>query len=352
MKTGRLLNTASITTVPLAVAIAITACGGGGGGGGAAKAVISEESLENAVGNISETTPYCTPDSSYTQAARSLMSSTAKIADVADTVRIASESGPAPKATSYIYDVSGNCATAPGKFVVDYSHSSGTTTTEIDFQDYCVTGSEGETYYDGVVKTREIGTSTDSGPRISALEMSTDGPVVVQPGGEPTIAVTITGGKTTYGTPATWTPGVPTESAPDRTSITKVTAIETTATETRTHTLSNISLKRTGSLENASLEVTAGQYRGPEGKVVDVRTVAGDPARVNVETGEFLSGSIVLVGAENTEAVITPGSTSRSVSVQVNDGAVREDAVACDEAEEPVSTLLIDNDLLGKLNIN
>lgn len=344
-------KTISLVAMPLATAVMLTACGGGGGGG-AAKAVISEESLTDAVGRIGETTPYCTTASGLSETARVALENTARIAAIAETARLAGEADTAAPRASYGYDVSGNCPTNPGKFSYGYDHASGVTKIEIDFQDYCVTGPQGNTYYDGKVKTREIGTPTDSGPRISAVEMSTDGPVVIQPGGDPTVAITISGGKTTYGTPSTWEPAVPTTDAPDRTTFSRVTAIETTSTETRTHTLSNITLKRSGTLENASIEVTAGQYRGPDGKVVDVRTVAGDPARVNVQTGEFLGGTITLGGANSTEAIITPGATPRSVSVQINEGPVQDDVVECEDAATPISTLLVENDLLGLLRIN
>lgn len=337
-----------LLVLPAMAGLLLAACGGGGGGGlPAPTAVLTDTEAKSELAKFEATTTQCAVGPSALA-----LGTAVKLSSVIETARLASQDVREPLATSFSFDVAGNC-TVPGKFVYDYNHASGVTDTQLDFQNYCVTGVSGDTVYNGVVKAKEVGTPTTNGPLITSHQLATVGALTIQPG-DPTatLEVTLTGGRTVYGVPgdpAIASPATPTVGAPDKTTVSSIVIKETTTAGVRTHTISNLAISRSGTASSASVSITGGRYVRPDGTTVDIRTPDGLPAVVDITTGELLNGSIELRGANNSVAAIEPGTTARNFTVTVDSNAPLTDAFDCSGSTTPVETAL--NETLARLNI-
>ena len=178
------LASLSRSAVSFAALSLLTACGGGGGGLPPPSAAITETTVKSELAKIEDTTTQCAVGPSGRALGTAL-----KLADVVDTARAAGTMTPVPRA-SFTLNIAGDCTT-PGHFIYTNDHNSGVTDTTIDFRDYCVTGTAGDTVYNGVVKAKEIGSPTASGPLVTAHEIATVGAVTIQPG-DPTATLEVT----------------------------------------------------------------------------------------------------------------------------------------------------------------
>ena len=318
--------------------IAVTAAGlsgcSGGGGGSASLTEITPEAVTATVTEIAEVVANCSVVSGDAVSITSLASETTSLVGsvIAVTHRTVADS----EAThSILTDIVGNCSAAPGVVSVTSDHADGTTTYELNFNYYCIDGPDGATIYNGIVNATENGTPSDSGPIISSLEMSAD-ELAVQPGGASgeTLLVSFDG-ENDYGTEFnsfTGPAAVPDSENPDVIEVSSIVVENTSRGET--HRIDDLSMTRVGSITSASIAITGGSYTDPDGERVDILTEEGAPVTVNIVTGSFTAGTVVLEGASDTRVDISAG-TGRTVAVAVN-GELQE-SLDCDNADAALS---------------
>jgi len=228
----------------------------------------------------------------------------------------------------------GSCG---GVLDVTSEHENGVTDYVVTFQDFCVSGEQGDMTWDGVMVGKEIGTPSDSGPVIKAFEMETQGAVQVVTGAE-TVSFEIAGARADYGDPQAWYPGTPTEEKPN---VVKVDTIEVTRTGSgETYTLTGLHYETVGAFLTTQVEVVGGMLEGPNGSV-RVRTEEGAPLAVMLAGGSVNAGGLVLQGAKDTEVIVAPVEGEMGVVGITVNGAPYADRLDCADALGPTAELVM-----------
>jgi hypothetical protein len=326
------------TLVLIASSTALIGCNGGSSSGGASipQAEITTERVANRIDTSIANVANC-EKSMVLRMASSI--NTQQLKDILDVSRSLNANQTVKQVIVRPSADVGSCAGNPGSVSVTSEHGNGDTRYELDFNAYCTTGPEGDTVISGILVSTEDGTPTDTGPMISALDLSTSNMQIQyenSTGQAQTAVMTISGARTTYGVPATWGSGVPTIDKPDVTNVNSVKVdIETTG---EVHTLNNLRVSRYGG-NTATVSIQGGSYITPTGDYVNISTEDGKPLTIDVSNGEVTAGEVVLSGSNSTTAVIaaTPGSRIMKVSV---DGTVLDGDIDCSNTDAAVKEVV------------
>ena len=316
---------------------ALVGCGDASSGAGASNdsspTEITVEKTSEQIESISSNIANCSESSSASAALSAIK--TSHIQNVIQTSKVLSQSTGKSKVVIQPSAASSGCTASPGTVAVDSEHSNGDTAYELTFNAYCFSGAQGDTIVTGIVNATEDGTPSDHGPVISALDMDTNELQVNytdDDGANQTAEITLSGARTQYGKPAAWSPDTPTSDQPDTTKIGNLKIDVTTTGET--HQIKDLTMTRHGG-NSATVEITSGTYRSPQGDVVSLSTPSNEPLQVNVNQGDLTSGTIVMTGANNTRAEISATNSDRVVAVEVNGSPIKQ--LDCANADDTIS---------------
>jgi hypothetical protein len=223
--------------------------------------------------------------------------------------------------------------TCGGSLDVTFDHESGVTDYEAIMADYCVSGAEGDSVYNGTVVAKEVGNPSDNGPVIESLELSTVGAVTVTQGTQ-TLEITVEDVETDYGVPQEWEPGFPDEANPDRT---KIGAIRVVYPSTgREDFVENLEIERSTGLP-ATVTILSGTSGTVGDDIANIRTAEGEPLILDVYNGTFQGGTLEIVGAKDTLVAVTPRPGSPGVYDVTLDGVPYDQSIDCSNGEAPRS---------------
>ena len=321
----------AMTLGAFSVLAIVTGCGGGGDGdgGGPTTATLDAEWATRAVRWVEEVVPGCETQVVTQSTLDVLQAGMAHMEELIELASIVPASAEQHRVTRTL-SISGPCG---GSVEVDSSHARGVTDFLMDFEQYCVNTVDGPTRIHGEIKAKEIGTPTDSGPRISELRASVSNLELTQ-GADRTV-VSVDSARTVYGRPATWAPDVPQPDETDKFSVKNVTMdFKTRGTRDEIH---NLSAERHGPRDQAMVQVKGGRYvRGETNERFDVVGVPGQPMVVNVDDAHWVQGPLDLKGANNSTVRVTPGATRGEFDVTVNGEPLGQQA-DCQGANPPLT---------------
>jgi hypothetical protein len=226
---------------------------------------------------------------------------------------------------------SGSTGACGGDLTVEFSHESGVTDYTLHFNDLCLTSADGNITVSGDVSGREIGTPSDAGPVIEAMEVATVGAVTITQNGQ-TTDIVVTGGRAEYGKPEAWAPGEPDAANPDVVTLDNATA--TYSSDGRTEYVTGLRYERTGG-DVATVTVTQGQLGRTDEAFVTMATVEGDPIVVDLVAMQVQSGTVRLAGADDTELLVRPGETTGTLEFDL-DGAPFASGLDCSAGRQPL----------------
>jgi hypothetical protein len=229
-----------------------------------------------------------------------------------------------------VFAGNGSTGTCGGDVAVDFTHESGITDYVVEFIQFCMTSPDGDLIVNGTVDAREVGTPSDSGPVISALEASTDGVVSVERGGE-TFDIEVTGLRTEYGLPATWAPDWPDETNPDETTIERASIRWSDGTEDY---VEGVRYQRTGGLQ-ATVRIFEGKLGREGGDFVVIRTSEAEPLEVDMLGLGIAGGALEIQGAKDTLLVVRPHDEVTGAFDLELDGTPFPDGLDCSGGREP-----------------
>lgn len=228
--------------------------------------------------------------------------------------------------------IDGGSGPCGGTMSVSSEHVNGTTTYTVGFDQFCTSSADGNVTYQGTVVAVQEGKPTDNGPKISALEAHTDGPLVVAQNGQ-TIDITVDSVRTEYGVPDVWYPGAPDEANPDVTTVSHASAVF--SSDGREEYVRDLVYTRAG-VWDATYEVKGGQL-GREGEdFVTIRTADGDPLVINVLGLQISSGTVEFGGADGTVLAVRPEGTTAGVMVMDLNDAPYAEGLNCAAGREPL----------------
>jgi len=317
----------------LAVTLVNLASCSSGGSDSASLAEVSAESVSTAMTAITDTVTSCSTEDAAVSATAVASQTSSVVSGVIAASRAVSDDSSSVTAMA---DIVGSCDSAPGLVSVSSEHASGTTVYTLEFNDYCIAGTEGDTIYDGSVESSENGEPSDSGPVVSSLDVTAKS-LMVMPSGASGDQLSVSfESHTEYGTEyiSFWGPStVPDSDNPDVSTISSV-VIENT-TDGSVHKIDDLDIVRTGSISSASVQITGGSYTNPDGERVDIATPDGEAITINGVTGTFVDGNIELTGAGDTGVVIG-ASSDRTVTITVN--GTSADSLNCSGTDTAVTT--------------
>lgn len=318
-----------------AVSALVAGCGGSSSGG-PKLAEMDKAWVDEALVRVEDMVPGCVTEEAVLPVAALMKSITEaeELVTLVSTKAVSADSS-STKSTSAPRSIAipGPCG---GTVTVDRTHASGSDTFEMTFEGYCLTlpatllravrsvdgagaraAADEKLYLEGMVKSVQVGTPSNSGPVVSELRSSFKN-LALTHGDERTL-VSMDSAKTIYGRPSTWSPFYPTVTDPDKFSIKKITMnFETRGTVDE---LRNLSGTRWGATGAASVDIKAGSYvRGDTGEIFNIATSADQPVVVNIDQAKWVSGEVDLLGAKGSSITIGPAATAGSYSV-VRDGA-------------------------------
>lgn len=239
----------------------------------------------------------------------------------------------------------------------DSEHGGGITTWDVAFESFCTESAEGQpNLVRGGMRGREVGTSTPDGPMIRAFEFDAelgidwdvprdtltqrvpwlgddpDGPVASGPlrpeAGD--LRFSISGLRTEYGRPSTFSPDSPTEDAPDVTTARRI-VMERDATGEK---LQLRDLRwRTFTTDRLEVHIDAGKLGLPTGGWVSVETDPQDPL------GLDFTSNVILRGAGDTQVKLTGDIIAGFFSAELNSSAM-PGGVNCTRADQTLAEIL------------
>ncbi len=213
-------------------------------------------------------------------------------------------------------------------------HDNGVTDYEILLEGYCLTTDDGDLVLDGVLRAREVGKPSDDGPIIDRLEGSTDGPVIIDHGGEIT-EFELQDGLVEYGLPEAWAPGVPTEDDPDLLSVKE---FALTFPDGSTTFVTDVEASRTGDM-TLELTVTAGEFGVRGDYTSDLRTPEGEPLVFDLAYLNFGGSGAELQGKRGSVLTIIPEPLVPGRFDLELDGEPYKSSLDCSEGVVPVMTI-------------
>lgn len=294
------------------------------------KLVIDEAVVAERMEHIEANIPSChEADSGSSAMARTgpmLQDATRTIGDMVELIRLV---GHEPTMKAGVSTV-GTCG---GSLDVSFLHESGTTDYEAILADYCVTGPEGDSVYNGTVVAKEVGKSSDDGPVIESLEMSTVGAVVVTQGAQ-TLEITVDKVETEYGIPQAWEPAFPSADDPDRTTIGAIRVVYPTTG--REDFVEDLEIERSTGLP-ATVTILSGRSGTVGDDVATLRTAEGEPLILDVYNGSFQGGTLEIVGAKDTLVTVTPRPGAPGMYDVTLDGVAVDQSIDCSNGEAPRS---------------
>ncbi len=232
--------------------------------------------------------------------------------------------------TSPRYRSAGSCG---GSLDALSEHANGITDYELTFAAYCIHSDDGDVVVDGVVRAREEGTPSDSGPIVSALESSTDGPLTIAQGGS-TMELTLDDARVQYGIPAAWAPSPPDEQHPDVLTVGGLRAVFP-GDDDREDYVRNLRIERVGSTA-ASITIVNGQAGTSGEGHVEVHTAADDPVVFDFGQLQVTSGTVVLDGAGGSVVTLKPDPSAPGTILLTLDGVPYDRDVDCTAARIPL----------------
>lgn len=210
-------------------------------------------------------------------------------------------------------------------------HEDGNTDYDVLLDGFCVQGDQGTLVLDGAVVAREVGTPSDAGPVVEALELDTDGPLLLIEGGD-TAEWQISNFRVVYGMPQPGSPGVPDAENPDRISVGEFTA---TFADGTVSYMRGLELTRSGPYTGATLEIVDG-ITGTVGEGrADLRTPEGDPLTFDIGSLGFTGGAVDYAGKGSTVTAV-PSPTQPGVVDLELDGTPHERSLDCSAGVAPL----------------
>lgn len=309
--------------IPLSIAvvalpIAFFGCSSGGGGGDDAGVVIqgaaqiNATAVQDSVTWITTTVPGCKLNTGAASAAsvaavQEGVAGASVVRQVMSVIAEAKKAGGGSFASMAVQQFAGDCG---GSLNVSDVHANGITTYTYAFSNFCSLDSTvsppQQTKVDGTMTAREIGTPSDSGPIVSAMEFNANQLAVTAKDG--TTTLTVNNARVAYGVPDTWSPGAPTASNPDRISIEQATV--RFQEQNRIHTVSNFNASTYESGGNSVTNISDGRYATTSHGYLNLAT--GQSIVMNVD-GRWISGSLSLTGSDGIAVLVTPSSTKDGV---------------------------------------
>ncbi|MBW1881657.1 MAG: hypothetical protein JRJ84_25135 [Deltaproteobacteria bacterium] len=232
----------------------------------------------------------------------------------------------------------GSTGTCGGSLDVTFDHGGGDTDYVLAFNSYCMTSSDGDIVINGVVEAFEDGKPSPMGPVVDSLEMETDGEVEIVHNGE-TILATIRGDRTEYGIPAAGGPGIPDAENPNVRTLREASAVFVDH-DNREDYIRDVRIERTGGT-SATVTILEGEAGTKGVGRVDIRTAAGDPLVINVGGSRVVSGTVELLGADDTIMTLQPSCTQPGVIDITVNGAPYDQAADCSTALGPAAEAVV-----------
>ena len=195
---------------------------------------------------------------------------------------------------------------------------------------------EGNLVVTGKMKGFENGNPSPSGPVVKSLDINTQGgPLeLVMPGA--TWQAEVQGLSIKYGDPQAGGPGTPTETNPD---VIKINRMGLVYVESGIEDyVTGLSVERTGDTTTTIRILDGSITRKGEGRV-DVQTSDSDPLVINTQTLSP-TGTIELLGADGTQALIRPTGTPGLIEITINDETVGPQADCTDAAIPAIEAIL------------
>lgn len=326
----------AVAAVAAGVAL-VAGCGGGGGGGGSSRsrtAVFDATTGEAGVAAFGDAMIACSP-AATTKAPVSLGKSIAFARSLPrelfafDTIRNYSGSDTA----------SGDCTyNSIGSVGVSFSHSSGVTTYNFTYDDYCRKDADSgnETIFNGGSKMTQNGTPTNSGPLYKGIDFKTTGSnginaktygpsaprvgsMFVTPIDTLVREVNIEIGNYSidFGRPSTWSPYVPVEGFGDP-DVDKISNLVITNVDTGDKLKIDDFRAETYNVgADAEVTITDGWVTHSELGTFTVETPSDDPLIVD-DSGRVTSGSLVATGKSGA-TITVQGNGEGNFTVEVVD---------------------------------
>jgi hypothetical protein len=294
--------------------------------------VIDEASADLRFDEIDESLPTCSSmdDGTPTRAMRSTMD---QLQPFVRAARLLSGSkGRMPQLLPMAgVGSSGSCG---GSLDVEFDHGNGDTDYVLTFNQYCVSSNDGDVVLNGTVEAFEDGTPSDTGPVVDSLELETDGEVEIVHNGE-TMLATVRGARTEYGLPAAGGPQPPTAENPNVTTIRGASAVFVDH-DNREDYVRDMRVERTGGT-TATVTILEGETGTTGVGRVDIRTAANDPLVIDMVGAQITSGTVELLGADDTIMTMQPSSTQPGVFDVTVNGQPFDRSVDCTDAQAPVA---------------
>ena len=286
--------------------------------------VLDETKIDEILGAVDENMPFCTREEGATQVTVSTIKTMVRLGtEVTDSIGVqcANQAAIAPSVAIPIDPFPGDCATDPGRLVptIDYDHTAGTFTGQIDFQSLCIDGREaGEINIDGSASFN--GTIDDlNNPQSVTLNVDTDGPGIQIDTQDGSATISITGFSMDLAMNEDQSGGTVSASLTNAT-VTSTDSEGTTKTVSLTNFTLSASFNETGDLANATIDASGTIEQSGEGSVdFTITDLVVD------SDGNIVGGSVVINGANNTTITITPTSDNDFVFTADTNGDGTDD---------------------------
>lgn len=203
------------------------------------------------------------------------------------------------------FDIAGDCG-GWIYFTPEESVAGGATDYALDLQAYCMPSAEGPITFTGQISSTELAQVTEDGS--VASELLTDFTGLQAHQGSKSFVVSMSDGRTVYGNPSSGRPQPADESSPDQVSIgVLVVNDESAGIVDQVSALQGRSWDQDGV---SSLLVDAGNYlHGQSGDLFSLSTKR-EPLQVDPESGDWLSGTLVLTSSNNPPVEVRPSGTA------------------------------------------
>lgn len=287
---GSIRRTFQGSALMVAGAAVLTACGGGDVGPG-----------EFAYGSAPRCTRTMTIDSELanTQVALTRLHELVKLASI-------SPEGTGGDDALMQFDIAGECG-GWIYFTPEENGDGAATNYTLDLQGYCMPSAEGPISFTGEISSTELAQGTDDDSMTSELLTDFSGLQAHQ--GNKSFVVSMTDGRTVYGNPTSGRPQPADETSPDQLSIGVLVVNDESAGIT--DQISGLEGRRWDQDGISALLVDAGDYlHGQSGDEFALSTKQPQPLQVDPESGDWLSGTLVLRSSNNPLVEVRPSSTA------------------------------------------
>ena len=334
----------SLSIAFIALPLGFLGCNGGGdeeddggsgqnGGNTTGAAQINATAVQDSMVWVSDSVPGCKLNTGAARAAsvaaaQEGIEGAGVVRQVMSVIAEAKKAGGASLAPMAVQEFAGNCG---GTLNLSDVHANGVTTYTYTFNNFCsvddsVSPPE-QSKVNGTMTAREIGTPSANGPIVSSMEASANQLTLIAKG--ETTELTMNKATLTYGVPAAWDPGDATATNPDRVRIDQATV--RFVNQNRTHKIANFSASTYESGGDNVLNISSGTYTTTTHGYLNLTT--GQPIIMN-ENGDWVSGSLNLVGSDGNTVVVTPSSSANGVMNVALNGTALGASLDCSGASD------------------